>query len=168
MGDTQEINKAAARRLYEEAISQGKVEVLNDIVADDARDTAAPVDGGLPSGRGGFIRHVTWLLQAVEGVKATVTDTIAEDDRVVVYWTIDGIQREEVFGQVQAGKLAWVSPISGRRMFVNRRGARFCVASPEQLATMVRLGRLRLHRDEDAFYSAMQSVVDSLDTPAAA
>ena len=98
MGDTQEINKAAARRLYEEAISQGKVEVLNDIVADDARDTAAPVDGGLPSGRGGFIRHVTWLLQAVEGVKATVTDTIAEDDRVVVYWTIDGIQREEVFG----------------------------------------------------------------------
>jgi hypothetical protein len=33
---------------------------------------------------------------------------------------------------------------------------------------MVRLGRLRLHRDEDAFYSAMQSVVDSLDTPAAA
>jgi hypothetical protein len=28
---------------------------------------------------------------------------------------------------------------------------------------MVRLGRLRLHREEDAFYSAMQSVVDSLD-----
>ncbi|HEX7660033.1 MAG TPA: ester cyclase [Pseudonocardiaceae bacterium] len=104
MGDTQEINKAAARRLYEEAISQGKVEVLNDIVADDARDTAAPVDGGLPSGRGGFIRHVTWLLQAVEGVKATVTDTIAEDDRVVVYWTIDGIQREEVFGVPNSGR----------------------------------------------------------------
>jgi len=71
-------------------------------------------------------------------------------------------------GQVQPGKLAWVSPISGRRMFVNRRGSRFCVASPEQLAAMVRLGRLRLHRDEDAFYSAMQSVVDFLDMPAAA
>ncbi|AKC86055.1 DUF1631 family protein [Pseudoxanthomonas suwonensis] len=72
------------------------------------------------------------------------------------------------YGQVQPGKLAWVSPISGRRMFVNRRGSRFCVASPEQLAAMVRLGRLRLHRDEDAFYSAMQSVVDFLDMPAAA
>ena len=71
-------------------------------------------------------------------------------------------------GQVQPGKLAWVSPISGRRMFVNRRGSRFCVASPEQLAAMVQLGRLRLHRDEDAFYSAMQSVVDFLDMPAAA
>lgn len=65
-------------------------------------------------------------------------------------------------GRVQPGKLAWVSPISGRRMFVNRRGARFCVASPEQLAAMVRLGRLRLHREEDAFYSAMQGVVDRL------
>ena len=71
-------------------------------------------------------------------------------------------------GQVQPGKLAWVSPISGRRMFVNRRGSRFCVASPEQLAAMVRLERLRLHREEDAFYSAMQAVVDSLEMPAAA
>ncbi|UNK58063.1 DUF1631 domain-containing protein [Pseudoxanthomonas daejeonensis] len=71
-------------------------------------------------------------------------------------------------GRVQPGKLAWVSPISGRRMFVNRRGSRFCVASPEQLAAMVQLGRLRLHREEDAFYSAMQSVVDFLDMPAVA
>ncbi|KAF1691023.1 DUF1631 family protein [Pseudoxanthomonas koreensis] len=70
------------------------------------------------------------------------------------------------FGQVQPGKLAWVSPISGRRMFVNRRGSRFCVASPEQLAAMVQLERLRLHREEDAFHSAMQAAVDSLETGA--
>lgn len=71
------------------------------------------------------------------------------------------------FGCAQPGKLAWISPISGRRMFVNRRGTRLCVASPEQLAAMVRLDRLRLHRDEDAFYSAMQSVVDTLEGPLA-
>ena len=71
-------------------------------------------------------------------------------------------------GNVQAGKLAWVSPISGKRMFVNRRGTRFCVAMPEQLAAMVRLERLRLHRDDDAFYSAMQTAVDSLETTARA
>ncbi len=53
-------------------------------------------------------------------------------------------------------------------MFVSRRGARLCVASSEQLAAMVRLGRLRLHREEDAFYSAMQSVVDLLDRPSTA
>jgi len=71
-------------------------------------------------------------------------------------------------GQVQPGKLAWISPISGKRMFVSRRGSRFCVAMPEQLAAMVSLGRLRLHREEDAFYSAMQAAVDSLETTAEA
>ncbi len=66
--------------------------------------------------------------------------------------------------KVQAGKLSWVSPISSRLLFVNRRGVRFCVASPEELAVMVRLGRLRAHQDEDAFDSAMQGVIERLDT----
>ncbi|WP_422509895.1 DUF1631 domain-containing protein [Stenotrophomonas sp. GZD-301] len=67
-------------------------------------------------------------------------------------------------GKVQAGKLSWVSPISSRLLFVNRRGVRFCVASPEELAVMVRLGRLRAHIDDGAFDSAMQGVIDRLDT----
>lgn len=70
-------------------------------------------------------------------------------------------------GRVQPGKLSWVSPISSRLLFVNRRGVRFCVASPEELAVMVRLGRLRMHVDDDgAFDSAMQGVIDRLDTTA--
>ena len=67
-------------------------------------------------------------------------------------------------GKVQAGKLSWVSPISQRLLFVNRRGVRFCVASPEELAVMVRLGRLRAHIDDGAFDSAMQGVIDRLDS----
>ncbi|PTT65098.1 DUF1631 family protein, partial [Stenotrophomonas sp. HMWF003] len=58
---------------------------------------------------------------------------------------------------------SWVSPISSRLLFVNRRGVRFCVASPEELAVMVRLGRLRAHIDDGAFDSAMQGVIDRLD-----
>ena len=67
-------------------------------------------------------------------------------------------------GKVQAGKLSWVSPISGRLLFVNRRGVRFCVASPEELAVMVQLRRLRAHASDGAFDSAMQGVIDRLDT----
>ena len=70
--------------------------------------------------------------------------------------------------RVQAGKLSWVSPISGRLMFVSRTGARICVASVEELAIMVQLKRLRLHRDDDAFYSAMQGVIDRLEPASAA
>ncbi len=65
--------------------------------------------------------------------------------------------------KVQPGKLSWVSPISSRLLFVNRRGVRFCVASPEELAAMVRLGRLRKHVEEDAFDAAMQGVIERLD-----
>lgn len=51
-------------------------------------------------------------------------------------------------------------------MFVDRRGGRSCVCSPEDLAMMVWLDRPRLHREDGAFYSAMQGVVDALDAPA--
>jgi uncharacterized protein DUF1631 len=70
--------------------------------------------------------------------------------------------------RVQAGKLSWVSPISSRLLFVTRSGARIAVASPQELAVMVKLQRLRLHRDDDAFYSAMQGVIDQLEPAAAA
>ncbi|WP_295958392.1 DUF1631 domain-containing protein [uncultured Xanthomonas sp.] len=73
---------------------------------------------------------------------------------------LDFVDRD---GKMQAGKLSWVSPISSRLLFVNRRGVRFCVASPEELAVMVRLGRLRAHVDDGAFDSAMQGVIDRLD-----
>jgi hypothetical protein len=52
-------------------------------------------------------------------------------------------------------------------MFVSRTGARICVASAQELAIMVKLKRLRLHRDDDAFYSAMQGVIDRLEPVAA-
>lgn len=99
-----EINKAVARRFYEEVVSQGKLEVLDDIIADDGRDSATPAGGELGGGKAGFVEHITWLREHVEGVTATVTDLVAEDDRVVVYWTIDGIQRGEIFGAPNSGR----------------------------------------------------------------
>ena len=99
------------------------------------------------------------------------TDTLdfdnADADRIralpVGTW-LDFVDKE---GRVQAGKLSWISPISSRLLFVNRRGVRFCVASPEELAVMVRLGRLRTHvADDGAFDSAMQGVIERLDVPA--
>lgn len=75
---------------------------------------------------------------------------------------LDFIDRDN---KVQAGKLSWVSPISSRLLFVNRRGVRFCVASPEELAAMVRMGRLRRHvgMEGDAFDAAMGEVISRLE-----
>ncbi len=113
------------------------------------------------------------LAEPVEIESETLTPMLddqagAEFDRVTAEFfrvlpvgtCLDFIDRQ---GVIQPGKLSWISPISGRLMFVNRRGGRLCVASPEELAMMVWLDRLRLHREGDAFYSAMQGVVDGLE-----
>jgi len=60
-------------------------------------------------------------------------------------------------------KLAWISPISNRLMFVNRRGVRMLVASVEELAALKKLGKLQL-RDAHggAFEDALQRMVGRL------
>ncbi|SEK59642.1 Protein of unknown function [Pseudoxanthomonas sp. GM95] len=73
---------------------------------------------------------------------------------------LDFVSRD---GSVRPGKLSWVSPISARLMFVNRRGGRLCVASPDELSALAHLDRVRTHRHEDAFYSAMQGAIDQLE-----
>jgi hypothetical protein len=65
-------------------------------------------------------------------------------------------------GRIRAGKLNWISPISARLMFVDKLGSRLCVASAEELAVMAHLDRLRLHREDDAFYSAMAGAIEQL------
>ncbi len=102
------------------------------------------------------------VVQLVGGTDTMDFDhTDADHFRTLAIGTwLDFIDKDN---KVQAGKLSWVSPISSRLLFVNRRGVRFCVASPEELAVMVRMGRLRKHEDEDAFDSAMQGVIQRLD-----
>ncbi|WP_313318366.1 DUF1631 domain-containing protein [Stenotrophomonas sp.] len=102
---------------------------------------------------------------AIEFGSATKAEDFDDSDaerfrKMEIGTWLDFIDKE---GKLQAGKLSWISPISSRLLFVNRRGIRFCVASPEELAVMVRLGRLRAHVDDGAFDSAMQGVLDRLE-----
>ncbi|MEP6907028.1 MAG: DUF1631 family protein [Pseudoxanthomonas sp.] len=110
--------------------------------------------------------HVIGPLSREELQDAVDFDNVTADyfSRLPVGTWLDFIDRDN---RVQAGKLSWVSPISSRLLFVSRSGTRIAVASPQELAIMVKLNRLRLHRADDAFYSAMQGVVDRLQ-PAAA
>jgi hypothetical protein len=55
-------------------------------------------------------------------------------------------------------KVAWTSPLSGRLLLVNRRGIKQLVASPEQLAALVRSGHLFAEADEMPFDEAMRLV----------
>jgi predicted ester cyclase len=95
-------NKITARRLYDEVITGKRLELIDEIVAEDSLDNASPAGG--VRGRDGFRQHIRWLIDATEDLTATVDDLVAEDDRVVVYWTIDAIQRAEIFGAPPSGR----------------------------------------------------------------
>jgi steroid delta-isomerase-like uncharacterized protein len=102
-----EVNKAVARRLYEEAITGQRPEVLEEIVAADAID-----ETGAMTGREGFYRHLRRISETVDNVRATVTDLVAEEDRVVVFWQMEGVQRGPLFGVSASGRPFSVRSIS--------------------------------------------------------
>jgi predicted ester cyclase len=95
-------NKAAARRLYEEVVNQGRLEVLDELVAEDGLDR--PGAGRWAAGREGFRQHVIWLRETVGEATTTVTDLIAEGDRVVVFWRLEGTHRGTLFGATATGR----------------------------------------------------------------
>lgn len=61
-------------------------------------------------------------------------------------------------------KLAWISPISSRLMFVNRRGVRILVVSVEELAQMKKQGKLIVHAQDNVFEQTMDRVLNRLKT----
>jgi hypothetical protein len=67
-------------------------------------------------------------------------------------------------GKLHPAKLSWVSPISSRLMFVNRRGVRILVASLEELASMKKQGSLVLREQEQVFDQVMHRVMGRLQS----
>ncbi|KIQ96962.1 Thymidine phosphorylase [Lysobacter sp. A03] len=78
------------------------------------------------------------------------------------------LQISDLKGESLAAKIAWVSPLSNRRLLVNRRGLRVLVATVEELAVMEASGRLKVGCEPTAFEQAMQHVREQLDRAAGA
>ena len=68
--------------------------------------------------------------------------------------------------RIEPAKVSWISPISGRLLLVNRRGIRVLVASAEELAAMVKLGKVSLREGATAFDDAMHQVTGRLQNAA--
>ncbi|WP_222565131.1 DUF1631 family protein [Novilysobacter antarcticus] len=78
------------------------------------------------------------------------------------------LQISDLKGESLAAKIAWVSPLSDRRLLVNRRGLRVLVATVEELAVMAASGRLKVGCEPTPFEQAMQHVREQLDRAASA
>lgn len=62
----------------------------------------------------------------------------------------------------ERAKLSWISPMSGRYLFVNRRGLKVGDYSPYELAMVMAEGRARILASNALFDRAMDAIVDRL------
>ncbi len=69
-----------------------------------------------------------------------------------------GLRLVDEDGQESAGRIAWISPLTGRFLIVNRRGLRKSVVSPEELAVMVAQGKAQVRSVDSPFDEAMKQL----------
>ncbi len=84
---TSEKNKKTIRRLYEEILNTGKLELLNGIIHEEY---TGPGPGKGPAS---FIETVKGILQGFPDIQWKIEDLIAEDDKVTVRWTWKGTHK---------------------------------------------------------------------------
>jgi hypothetical protein len=103
----------------------------------------------------------TRLLQVVGGNAALDFDPMIAE-RMHALRPGDWMRLFDENGVEGSVKVAWISPLTSRLLLVNRRGVRQLVASPEQLACLVKSGHLFAEADELPFDEAMRQVRQTL------
>jgi steroid delta-isomerase-like uncharacterized protein len=102
-------NKTLARRSIEEVWNQGKLEVIDELVAHGAPFYDPNVPGGKFSGPQGYKQFVEIYRAAFPDLHFTINDQIAEGDRVVTRWTVTGTHKGQMMGIAPTNKRATVT-----------------------------------------------------------
>ena len=109
-----EQNKALAARIPLEAFNQGKLEVIDEVIADNHIDHAV-LPPGLPPGKEGLKLLAKGLRSAFPDLKITIDLQVAEGDLVVAHATTTGTMKGEFAGMPPSGKTAtWAGIHIGR------------------------------------------------------
>jgi steroid delta-isomerase-like uncharacterized protein len=111
-----ETNKTVARRFFEEVFGEGKLNVLDEIIAREHVNSGPGNLPGLPAGPEGTKQIVTMYRNAFPDVHFTIDEQIAEGDRVVTRWTAHGTHQGELAGIPATGNLSTVTGITVDRI----------------------------------------------------
>jgi steroid delta-isomerase-like uncharacterized protein len=110
-----EHNKTLARRGFEETWNQGKLNVIDELVASTATFHDVNVPGGKFTGPEGVKQFVQIYRNAFPDVRFTINDQIAEGDKVVTRWTAIGTHKGELMGIAPTNKRSTVTGINIER-----------------------------------------------------
>jgi steroid delta-isomerase-like uncharacterized protein len=94
-----EQNKALVRRWIEEGFNKKNLKVVDEIFVEDF------VVSGQRIGRAGLKRSMTRFFTAFPDLHVTITDLLAEGDKVVLWYTVRGTHKGEFEGFRPSGKL---------------------------------------------------------------
>jgi steroid delta-isomerase-like uncharacterized protein len=104
--------KTISRRVVEEGFGQGKIDVLDELIAEDIVNHDETVPPEIPSGREGIKVLAQGYKTAFPDMVVTVEDQIAESDAVVTRWTARGTHQGDLMGIPATGKEARITGIT--------------------------------------------------------
>ena len=110
-----EENKAIVRRVNDEVWSEGHLDVIDELIADEF---IATVVGAPEQIRGpqGFREFVVMYRTAFPDLRITVDEQFAEGETVITRWTATGTNEGELMGMPATGKQATTAGININRI----------------------------------------------------
>jgi steroid delta-isomerase-like uncharacterized protein len=96
-------NKALAKRFNDEVMNQGKLETIDEIVAEDFVEHQE-LPPGVPAGREGLKAFVTMFRGAFPDLKVETTKIVADGDEVWMQSVMTGTHKGELMGIPATGK----------------------------------------------------------------
>jgi predicted ester cyclase len=104
MGEVSEELKAIAGRMPTEVFNEGKLNVIDEVMAPDFVDHGLPP--GMPNGREGVKAFAAAARKAFPDLANTVTHVVAEGDLVCQHISTTGTMRGDFAGMPASGKQA--------------------------------------------------------------
>ncbi|MBI5310070.1 MAG: ester cyclase [Actinobacteria bacterium] len=99
---TAETNLQASRRLFEECMNQGDLELMEELCADDCV-THDPAEDDDVTGIEAHKERAAMYLAAMPDLEFTIEDQFGSRDRVVTRWTVRGTNTGELQGMPPSG-----------------------------------------------------------------
>lgn len=110
MANIEEFNKQVVRRLIEETMNQGRLELVDELFSEMAVEHD-PHQQAAATPREAFVAAVEMFRSAFPDNRMIIEDQIAEGDRVATRWRMSGTHQGEFMGIAASGRSVEVGGI---------------------------------------------------------